>query len=88
MEEKERYRPIFENCIEDNITQITYFVNNRISICYILNQQSNRIKELEEKNTELEIKLDKYATELVNAESLVSYLENENNCLRSSNKGW
>lgn len=48
MEEKERYRPRFENCIEDNTTQITYCVNHRFVICNLLNQQDKRIKELEE----------------------------------------
>lgn len=46
MEEKERYRPRFENCIEDNTTQITYCVNHRFVICDLLNQQAERIKEL------------------------------------------
>lgn len=44
-------------------------------IAITLNQQDKRIKELEEENKELEIKLDKCGTELVNAESLVSNLE-------------
>lgn len=52
------------------------------SICKILNQQDKRTKELEEENKELEIKLDKCVTELVNAESIVSYLENENKQLK------
>ena len=51
-------------------------------IAITLNQQDKQIKELEEENKELEIKLDKCGTELVNAESLVSYLENENQQLR------
>lgn len=57
MEEKERYRPRFENCIEDNTTQITYCVNHRFVICDLLNQQDKRIKELEQENQQLKQQL-------------------------------
>lgn len=57
-------------------------INNTYKLEDLLNQQDKRIKELEEENKELEIKLDKCGTELVNAENLVSYLENENQQLK------
>ena len=80
MEEKERY--IIDRFDEDIFdTKKEYYPSNQ-TICEIINQQDKRTKELEEKNKELEIKLDKCGTELVNAESLVSYLENENKQLK------
>ena len=51
MEEKDRFRPRFENCIEDNTTQITYCVNHRFVICDLLNQQDKRIKEFESRHS-------------------------------------
>ena len=85
MEEKERYEihiyddvcvDLYNNGVLDESVNDTYKLEN------LLNQQDKRIKELEEENKELEIKLDKCGTELVNAESLVSYLENENQQLK------
>ena len=85
MEEKERYEihiyddicvDLYNNGVLDKSVNDTYNLEN------LLNQQDKQIKELEEENKELEIKLDKCGTELVNAESLVSYLENENQQLR------
>ena len=85
MEEKERYEihiyddicvDLYDNGVLDNSINDTYKLEE------LLNQQSKRIKELEETNKELEIKLDKCGTELVNAENLVSYLENENKQLK------
>lgn len=61
---------------KENAIQLVKLMND------VCNQQNEKIKELEEENKELEIKLDKCGTELVNAESLVSYLENENRQLR------
>lgn len=63
MEEKERYSPRFENCIEDNTTQITYCVNHRFVICDLLNQQDKRIKELEEENNFLEKRNEELTTD-------------------------
>ena len=80
MEEKERY--IIDRFDEDIFdTKKEYYPSNQ-TICEIINKQDKRIKELEETNKELEIKLDKCGTELVNAENLVSYLENENQQLK------
>ena len=80
MEEKERY--IIDRFDEDIFdTKKEYYPSNQ-TICEIINKQDKRIKELEETNKELEIKLDKCVTELVNAENLVSYLENENQQLK------
>ena len=85
MEEKERYEihiyddicvDLYNNGVLDKSVNDTYNLEN------LLNQQDKQIKELEEENKELEIKLDKCGTELVNAESLVSYLENENQQLK------
>lgn len=85
MEEKERYEvhiyddvcvDLYNNGVLDKSINDTYNLEN------LLNQQDTRIKDLEEENKELEIKLDKCGTELVNAESLVSYLENENRQLK------
>ena len=80
MEEKERY--IIDRFDEDIFdTKKEYYPSNQ-TICEIINKQDKRIKGLEETNKELEIKLDKCGTELVNAENLVSYLENENQQLK------
>ena len=80
MEEKERY--IIDRFDEDIFdTKKEYYPSNQ-TICEIINQQDNRIKELEKENKELEIKLDKCGTELVNAESLVSKLKKENKQLK------
>lgn len=80
MEEKERYIiDRFDGDIFD--TKKGYYPSNQ-TICEIINQQDKQIKELKKENKELEIKLDKCGTELVNAESLVSYLENENQQLK------
>lgn len=80
MEEKERYIiDRFNGDIFD--TKKGYYPSNQ-TICEIINQQDKQIKELKKENKELEIKLDKCGTELVNAESLVSYLENENKQLK------
>ena len=80
MEEKERY--IIDRFDEDIFdTKKEYYPSNQ-TICEIINKQDKQIKELEETNKELEIKLDKCGTELVNAENLVSYLENENQQLK------
>ena len=85
MEEKERYEihiyddicvDLYNNGVLDKSVNDTYNLEN------LLNQQDKQIKELEKENKELEIKLDKCGTELVNAESLVSYLENENQQLK------
>ena len=85
MEEKERYEihiyddicvDLYNNGVLDKSVNDTYNLEN------LLKQQDKQIKELEEENKELEIKLDKCGTELVNAESLVSYLENENQQLK------
>ena len=86
MEEKERYE-FGQRTLFNNREELTTFDGFNLDdfmqiICKLLNQQDKRIKELEEENKELEIKLDKCGTELVNAESLVSYLENENQQLR------
>ena len=80
MEEKERYIiDRFDGDIFD--TKKGYYPSNQ-TICEIINQQDKQIKELKKENKELEIKIDKCGTELVNAESLVSYLENENQQLK------
>lgn len=80
MEEKQRYEYFFgTNTVKDNINK--EFLSYK-RVIDTLNQQDKQIKELEEENKELEIKLDKCGTELVNAESLVSYLENENKQLK------
>ena len=85
MEEKKRYEihiyddicvDLYDNGVLDKSINDTYKLED------LLNQQDKQIKELEEENKELEIKLDKCGTELVNAESLVSYLENENQQLK------
>ena len=81
MEEKERYINLSDRQVKDTQNNSQGFMSIN-SICKILNQQDKRTKELEEENKELEIKLDKCVTELVNAESLVSYLENENQQLK------
>ena len=82
MEEKERYE-FGQRTLFNNREELTTFDGFNLDdfmqiICKLLNQQDKRIKGLEETNKELEIKLDKCGTELVNAENLVSYLENEN----------
>lgn len=80
IEEKERYIiDRFDGDIFD--TKKGYYPSNQ-TICEIINQQDKQIKELKKENKELEIKIDKCGTELVNAESLVSYLENENQQLK------
>lgn len=78
MEEKERYEwnSRFDEAIKDNQT------GDIVNAVEVLNKQDKQIKELKKENKELEIKLDKCGTELVNAESLVSYLENENQQLK------
>ena len=86
MEEKERYE-FGQRTLFNNREELTTFDGFNLDdfmqiICKLLNQQDKRIKELEETNKELEIKLDKCGTELVNAENLVSYLENENQQLK------
>ena len=86
MEEKERYE-FGQRTLFNNREELTTFDGFNLDdfmqiICKLLNQQDKQIKELEEENKELEIKLDKCGTELVNAESLVSYLENENQQLK------
>lgn len=57
MEEKDRFTKLFENCIEDNVKNITYCVNDRITICNLLNQQDKRIKDLEDLVIEYKNKL-------------------------------
>ena len=86
MEEKERYE-FGQRTLFNNREELTTFDGFNLDdfmqiICKLLNQQDKRIKGLEETNKELEIKLDKCGTELVNAENLVSYLENENQQLK------
>ena len=86
MAEKERYE-FGQRTLFNNREELTTFDGFNLDdfmqiICKLLNQQDKRIKELEETNKELEIKLDKCGTELVNAENLVSYLENENQQLK------
>ena len=86
MEEKERYE-FGQRTLFNNREELTTFDGFNLDdfmqiICKLLNQQDKRIKGLEETNKELEIKLDKCGIELVNAENLVSYLENENQQLK------
>ena len=86
MEEKERFE-FGQRTLFNNREELTTFDGFNLDdfmqiICKLLNQQDKRIKELEETNKELEIKLDKCGTELVNAENIVSYLENENQQLK------
>ena len=85
MEEKERYEiHIYDDICVDLYDKgvLDKSINDTYKLEELLNRQDKRIKELEEENKELEIKLDKCGTELVNAESLVSYLENENQQLK------
>ena len=86
MEEKERFE-FGQRTLFNNREELTTFDGFNLDdfmqiICKLLNQQDKRMKELEETNKELEIKLDKCGTELVNAENIVSYLENENQQLK------
>lgn len=75
MEEKERYELFGEHIIKDNDDNAKCQLLDTYKTYVILNQQDKQIKELEDEKKELEIKLDKCGTELVNAESLVSNLE-------------
>lgn len=81
MEEKERYGFDDEGFNYKDFETGT-IISYSQQILDLLNQQDKQIKELKKENKELEIKLDKCGTELVNAESLVSYLENENKQLK------
>ena len=76
MEEKERYE-FGQRTLFNNREELTTFDGFNLDdfmqiICKLLNQQDKRIKELEETNKELEIKLDKCGTELVNTENLIN----------------
>lgn len=50
---KERFEPRFEHCIEDNKTHNTFHCDDRITVCKILNEQDEKIKQLKKEIKQL-----------------------------------
>lgn len=44
---EKRFEPRFKHCIKDNKTHNTIHCDNRITVCKILNEQDEKIRELE-----------------------------------------
>ncbi len=50
-----RFRPRFENCIEDYAKHNTIHCDDRVTLCNLLNYQDEKIKKLESQVTKLKI---------------------------------